>query len=197
MSLLVSSLSNAALFQTRESSGTASGTRSDAGPSRGQETAQQAAGQAQLTPEEQRKVAELKAIDRNVRAHEAAHLAAAQGLATSGASYSYVYGPDGKQYATGGEVSINTSAEDKPQANIDKGRRIRAAAMAPRDPSPQDYRVAGAGDKLAADGRAELATQQRQQQAERVQPDDTNRKLARAYAAEGTASAASSISVYA
>lgn len=186
-------LSNTAVFPTQ---GSTTGVRRDAKQAGEQGTTQKAAGQARLTPEEQRKVAELKEIDRNVRAHEAAHLAAAQGLATSGATYSYVYGPDGKQYATGGEVSIDTSAESKPQANIDKGRRIRAAAMAPRDPSAQDYQVASAGDKLAALGRTELAAQQRQQMAEAVQPDAAKRKLASAYTSDA-ASTNNNISLYA
>jgi hypothetical protein len=113
----------------------------------------------ELTPEQQRQVARLKEIDRNVRAHEAAHMRAGRGVVTSGASYSYTYGPDGKAYAVGGEVGVDTSAEAKPQANIDKGQRIRAAAMAPSDPSPQDYRVASVGGQLEARGRADLAAE--------------------------------------
>ena len=159
-----------------------------AGRSRGQ--ASSPPGTKQLTPDEQRRVAELQKIDRAVHAHELAHLAAAGGLATSGASYTYVYGPDGKRYAVGGEVSIDTSAESKPQANIDKGRRIRAAAMAPADPSAQDRAVASAGDRLVALGRQELAAEQRQQRAEAAG------KIARAYAG-AKVSASTGISVYA
>src|SRR5512147_909818 len=92
----------------------------------------------ELNPAEQRQVTRLKEIDQNVRAHEAAHMRAGHGVVTSGASYTYTYGPDGKAYAVGGEVGVDTSAEAKPQANIDKGQRIVAAALAPSDPSPQD-----------------------------------------------------------
>lgn len=113
----------------------------------------------ELTPEQQRQVTRLKEVDQNVRAHEAAHLRAGQGVVTSGASFSYTYGPDGKAYAVGGEVGVDTSAEAKPQANIDKGQRIKAAALAPSDPSPQDYRVAGVGAQLEARGRADLAAE--------------------------------------
>jgi hypothetical protein len=109
----------------------------------------------ELTPAQQRRVDELKQIDRNVRAHEAAHMAAGQGLVTHGATYGYIYGPDGKRYAVSGEVGIDTSPEKTPEANLDKGRRIRAAALAPRDPSPQDYRVASVGSQLENRGRAE------------------------------------------
>jgi hypothetical protein len=129
----------------------------------------------ELTPEQQRQVTRLKEIDQNVRAHEAAHLRAGHGVVTSGASYTYTYGPDGKAYAVGGEVGVDTSAEAKPQANIDKGRRIQAAALAPSDPSPQDYRVAGVGAQLEARGRADLATGQgaRNRVAAAYQPAET------------------------
>lgn len=117
-------------------------------------------GVRELTPEQQRQVAKLKETDQAVRAHEAAHLAAGSGVVTSGASYTYAYGPDGKAYAVGGEVGVDTSRANSPQANIDKGQRIKAAALAPVDPSPQDYRVANVGAQLEARGRADLAAEQ-------------------------------------
>ncbi len=40
--------------------------------------------------------------------------------------------------------------------------RIQAAALAPRDPSSQDYRVASIGTQLEAQGRIDLAQQQRE-----------------------------------
>jgi hypothetical protein len=116
----------------------------------------------QLSPEQQREVARLKEIDRHVRAHEAAHMAAGGGLVTGGATYTYAYGPDGKAYAVAGEVGIDTSHEAEPEANISKGQRIQAAALAPADPSPQDYRVASAGAQLTAQGYAELAAERSQ-----------------------------------
>ncbi len=116
----------------------------------------------ELSPEQRREVARLREIDRHVRAHEAAHIAAGGGLVTGGATYSYAYGPDGKAYAVAGEVGIDTSHESEPEANISKGQRIQAAALAPADPSPQDYRVASAGAELAAQGRAELAAERGQ-----------------------------------
>jgi hypothetical protein len=132
---------------------------------RGKSAAQQDAG---LTPADQRRVDQLKQIDRNVREHEAAHLRAGQGVVTSGASFTYTYGPDGKAYAVGGEVGVDTSKEAKPEQNIDKGARIQAAALAPRDPSPQDYRVASIGGRLEAEGRTDLSTQQRDERAARL-----------------------------
>jgi len=87
-------------------------------------------------------LSELSAVDVKVKAHEAAHLAAGGGIVTGGANFSYTRGPDGKMYATGGEVPIDASEERTPEATIQKARRIIAAALAPADPSPQDYKVA-------------------------------------------------------
>lgn len=126
----------------------------------------------ELSPEQQREVADLRATDLRVRAHEQAHISAGHGVVTSGPHYQYTTGPDGVRYAVGGEVGIDTSREQKPEANIDKGQRIQAAAMAPRDPSPQDRRVAAVGAELEADGQAELAAQRRQDSG-RSRPDST------------------------
>jgi hypothetical protein len=191
MALSVSSVSGSLVPQVGRSTG-AAGRADTARPASSQQ-----ADPKQLTPDEQRKVAELQKIDKAVHAHEAAHLAAAGGLAVSGASYSYVYGPDGKRYAVGGEVSIDTSAESRAQANIDKGRRVRAAAMAPADPSPQDRAVASAGDQLVTLGRAELAAEQRQQQADDTQAHSASHKVARSYGTAGTTAKGNSISLYA
>lgn len=109
---------------------------------------------------DERAIAELVATDRNVHAHEAAHLAAAQGLAISGASFSYTTGPDGKRYATGGEVNIDTSEARTPAETIIKAGHIRRAAMAPVDPSAQDRSVAAMADRMAANARLELNREQ-------------------------------------
>ncbi|MBP1629089.1 MAG: hypothetical protein H6Q00_3564 [Holophagaceae bacterium] len=114
----------------------------------------------QLSPEAQAKVASLKARDAAVRAHEAAHLSAAGGLAQGGATFTYAQGPDGKRYAVGGEVSIDSSGvKDDPAATMAKARQIRAAALAPADPSPQDQKVAAAATQMEAQAASDLARQ--------------------------------------
>ncbi|HTJ97470.1 MAG TPA: putative metalloprotease CJM1_0395 family protein [Rhodocyclaceae bacterium] len=120
----------------------------------------------ELSAADQRRVQELKQIDAEVRAHEQAHMNAGRGIITSGPSYTYTDGPDGKQYAVAGEVGIDTSPESKPQQNIDKGARIQAAALAPIQPSPQDQRVAAVGSELEAKGRSDLSAELRAQQIE-------------------------------
>jgi len=109
-----------------------------------------------LNADQRAEVAKLKARDAEVRAHEAAHLAAAGQYAQGGASYTYQVGPDGKRYAIGGEVSISTSKERTPEATIAKAQQIRAAAMAPADPSPQDARVAAKASAMMAAAQREL-----------------------------------------
>lgn len=147
---------------TQTSSQTSSQTAEDAQRAAEEKAAARQASK-ELTPEQLREVERLKQIDREVRAHEQAHLSAGFGVVTSGPSYTYTYGPDKKQYATAGEVGIDTSAEKKPQANVDKGQRIQAAALAPAEPSPQDHRVAAIGRQLEIQGRADLAREQRAQ----------------------------------
>lgn len=98
-----------------------------------------------------RAIADLKARDQRVRAHEAAHLSAAGDLALSGASFTYQRGPDGRAYAVGGEVSLDTSpVSGDPAATLAKAQRIQAAALAPSDPSAQDRSVAAAAAAMAA-----------------------------------------------
>lgn len=115
-----------------------------------------------LTPDEEAQVKELKARDREVRAHEAAHMAAGAGLA-SGASYSYQRGPDGVNYAIGGEVRISTSPGRTPEETIERARQIRAAALAPADPSGQDYAVAAEAVSMEQQARTEMARESRGQ----------------------------------
>lgn len=95
-----------------------------------------------LTKSELALLRELQKADQAVKAHEMAHLAAAGGYAKGGASFSYQRGPDGQNYAVGGEVQVDTGKEATPEATIQKMQIVRQAALAPIDPSPQDQRVA-------------------------------------------------------
>lgn len=113
--------------------------------------------------EEYAQIKALQARDSEVRAHEQAHLAVAGQYATSGPTYSYQNGPDGKQYAIGGEVGIDVSAvAGDPAATIAKMQVVQRAAMAPAEPSGQDIRVAAQAGQTASAARAELASQQLQ-----------------------------------
>ena len=139
-----------------------------------QRPAREAGQTSQLTPEEQAQVRELQKRDREVRAHEAAHRAAAGGLATGG-SYTYQTGPDGRNYAVGGEVSISASSSGSPEEKLRQAETIRRAALAPADPSPQDRQVAAQAAAMAAQARSEISAQQRQEQAELSEKTQTGK----------------------
>jgi len=100
-----------------------------------------------------------------VRGHEAAHVAAGGAFIRGAAQYSYQKGPDGRDYAIGGEVQIDTSSGRDPQATVEKMRIVRAAALAPSDPSPEDNAVAAAASQIEADALAQIAAQQQKQAA--------------------------------
>jgi hypothetical protein len=99
----------------------------------------------------------MRARDREVRSHEQAHVAASGGLANGGPSYQFARGPDGRLYATGGEVNIDVSAvANDPRATIDKAQKIRRAALAPTNPSQQDKAVAARASAMAMQAKIEI-----------------------------------------
>jgi hypothetical protein len=108
-----------------------------------------------LTPEQKDVVSKLSARDTAVRAHEAAHQAAAGGLGGA-ASFSYETGPDGKRYAVGGEVPVSLRPGRTPQETIANAQTVRSAALAPADPSPQDLAVAAQASQMEAQARQEI-----------------------------------------
>ncbi len=110
-----------------------------------------------LSDEEQKIVDELRRVDERVRAHEQAHQAVAGSLARA-KSFTYVTGPDGNRYATGGEVKIDTSAvQGDPEATARKMQKVQRAALAPADPSAQDLAVAAAARATESAARIEAA----------------------------------------
>lgn len=114
-----------------------------------------------LSDEDKRLVRELQKRDQEVRAHERAHKTAAGGLARGAATYTYQIGPDGKRYAIGGEVHIDTSPGSTPEESLEKARRIKSAASAPSEPSAQDHSVASDAARLEAEARKELQENRR------------------------------------
>src|SRR3990167_645442 len=134
-------------------------------------------------------IQQLRARDREVRVHEAAH-AAVGGQYAGSPSLQYTRGPDGKNYATGGEVGISTSAVSvDPQATIEKARVIRAAAMAPAQPSAQDRRVAAEAVQMEVEARTQLQAMEAEQQmaAEKARAAKREEEQARKAAEEETA----------
>lgn len=110
----------------------------------------------ELSPEAEQQLRELKQRDAEVRAHERAHMAAAGQHAIGGAQYTYQVGPDGRRYAIGGHVNIDTSSvPDDPEASEEKAQQVRRAALAPGDPSAQDMQVAAQAAQMEAEARVD------------------------------------------
>ncbi|EAI0467486.1 hypothetical protein E0Z91_08870, partial [Campylobacter coli] len=128
----------------------------------------------ELTIQQAQQVRELQSIDRNVKAHEAAHQAAGGGLAGA-ASFSYTRGPDNQMYATAGEVPIRMQKGRTPEETIANARQVVAAAMAPADPSPQDYKVAANALKMEFEARAE-ATKLKAQEAQEKKEENEEKQ---------------------
>lgn len=112
----------------------------------------------ELTEEEEKQVKELQARDREVRAHEQAH-ARVGGPYASAPSYTFQQGPDGKRYAIGGEVQIDTATERTPEATVRKMQIVIRAATAPAEPSSQDMKVAQQARSQLVEAQAELRQQ--------------------------------------
>ena len=153
--------------QSVESAGdTATLSDEAASPARGEAAEEKASPrEAQQQRQKQLEIAELASRDREVRAHEQAH--AAVGGAYAGApTYTYSRGPDGKRYAIGGEVSIDSSPiPNDPEATLRKMELVQRAALAPAEPSAQDRRVAAQAAAQATQARAELAQLRREEAA--------------------------------
>ncbi|WP_155875627.1 putative metalloprotease CJM1_0395 family protein [Desulfuromonas sp. AOP6] len=108
---------------------------------------------------EAQELAKLARRDREVRAHEAAH-AAMGGPYAAAPSFTYTRGPDGTQYATGGEVSIDVSpVPGDPEATLQKAQIIRAAALAPAQPSSADRLIAAKASRMSIEARSEIQAQ--------------------------------------
>ncbi len=101
-------------------------------------------------------VRQLAARDREVRAHEAAHQAAG-GPYTGGAQFTYQRGPDGRMYAIGGSVSIDTAeVPNDPEATLDKAQTVQRAALAPAQPSSADRQIALRAQQMANQAEIDL-----------------------------------------
>ncbi|PHS14405.1 MAG: hypothetical protein COA86_15815 [Kangiella sp.] len=135
-----------------------------------------ATGEQELDRVEQQEVASLQARDREVRAHESAHSSVGGSLAGS-PNLNFTSGPDGKRYATSGDVSIDISkVANDPSATIAKLQQVQRAALAPSQPSSQDRKVAAIASAGISDAQVELSLERlenldKSKQAGETQPD--------------------------
>lgn len=114
------------------------------------------AAEKDLSSEQQSQLRQLKKTDSEVRTHEQAHKTAGGPYAGS-IQLEYTTGPDGRRYATAGEVPIDASpVRGNPEATITKMEVVKRAALAPQNPSPQDRAVAARADATKAQAQTEL-----------------------------------------
>ena len=121
--------------------------------------------QEQQQQSDENQLNELKQRDLEVRAHEKAH-AAIGGQYAAAPQYEFKAGPDGRQYATDGEVSIDISEGSTPEETIRKMQQVKAAALAPAEPSPQDLRVAAEASQKSVEARNEISQEAAEQAGE-------------------------------
>jgi len=114
----------------------------------------------QNDPKIQEEILKLQQIDSHVKNHEAAHKTAGGELAGS-ASYTYKIGPDGKRYAVSGEVPIAIKKGKTPEETIANMEKVKAAALAPADPSPQDLKVAATATTIENQARMQESKNKR------------------------------------
>ncbi len=128
---------------------------------------------------DQQTIKALAARDREVRAHEQAHMAVGGQYAGS-ASYTYERGPNGVNYAVGGEVPISTGKAATPEQTLQKAQVVRRAALAPAEPSATDRQVAAEATRMEAQARKDIAlarqreVQEEAKQREAAQSDDNH-----------------------
>lgn len=157
MSISGINTSNTAYIPTSMSVGEGRGTRSTAA-------------NEELSAGDQRVLERLKQRDREVRAHEQAHVSVGGSLILSGPNYTYQTGPDKRPYAIGGEVTIDTSPAQTAEETLVKADHIRRTALAPADPSPQDRQVAAKADSMASEARLEINAERNGEPDNRASP---------------------------
>lgn len=159
---MIGSIGNSSLFampSSLQAGGQKSANTGGAGGAESTQGTNAASGGEQLSEEEQKQVQELKNRDREVRAHENAHKTVG-GPYVGSISYETQTGPDGREYAIGGEAQIDASAiPGRPEATIRKMDVIIRAALAPAEPSSQDYAVARSAQQARLAAQRELREQ--------------------------------------
>ncbi len=128
-----------------------------------------------LTQEEKQEVAKLKSRDAEVKTHEQAHQAAAAGISASAPNYTYETGPDGKKYAVGGEVQLSFVMDQNPEANIQSAQTMKAAALAPANPSSQDLAVARHADQIIQQEKQKISEQKAENKQETTDSTTANK----------------------
>jgi len=100
---------------------------------------------------------EAAARDREVRAHEKAHLMNLGSAAASGIQLTTQRGPDGTSYAVGGGIKVDLSpVPGDPRGTLNKAQAVLRAVYAPGNPSAADMRVAAEAYRMVRDAREKI-----------------------------------------
>ena len=113
-------------------------------------------GAEDFSTEEQQELRDLERRDLQVRTRDMAFIAAAGGAAGS-YSLQYETGPDGRRYAVGADIKLDTSEGATPEQTLAKARALRAATMGARADSSNDASAAAKAVRMEAEARAEIA----------------------------------------
>ena len=103
----------------------------------------------ELSESDEELLQKLKSRDAKVRSHEAAHVMAAGGQASS-PTYTYQTGPDGRRYAIGGSVDISIMTTGDGEADARRAKKAYRAAMATGEPSARDLQTATRAQSMSA-----------------------------------------------
>jgi len=124
-----------------------------------------------------RELQRLRTTDREVRREARQHETLAGRLAAAGAKFDYEVGPDGRRYATEGDVRIRLSQGRTPEETLDIAEQAYRAATAPSTPSVRDrslaeqaVRMMSIAKQRAAESRADAA-ELRAEQTGQPQPE--------------------------
>ena len=112
-------------------------------------------GQDELSADELQTLRELERRDLQVRTQDMAFIAAAGGAAGS-YSLQYETGPDGRRYATGADIKLDTSEGATPEQTLAKARALRSAAMGGRSSSSTHATAAAKAVRMETEARAEI-----------------------------------------
>jgi hypothetical protein len=109
----------------------------------------------EMSSDELQQLRELERRDLQVRTRDMAFIAAAGGAAGS-YSLEYETGPDGRRYAVGADIKLDTSEGATPEQTLAKARALRAATMSARGESSSDASAAAKAVRMEAEARAQI-----------------------------------------